>query len=229
MGDSQSQKAGESALQIQAHGNVTITYGVSYAELDLKIAEARREIAQEVLSKAQEMLREAGAEPRPVVPLKTVVPLLQYASLEEDEDLQERWAALLANAVGSSDVHPFFPQALSQLGPIEARLLDFMYGHAMKFSGPRAHDPERDLKEHDFGVAYQEYVQITKSSYPPYSPDWQKVTSGCLASLNLLISLGFVSAENPHGCAPNLCSYRINALGSQFVRACRKPTGVDAA
>ena len=41
MGDSQTQKAGEGVLQIQAGGNVTITIGgVSYTELDLKIAEA---------------------------------------------------------------------------------------------------------------------------------------------------------------------------------------------
>jgi hypothetical protein len=125
MGDSQSQKAGEGALQIQAQGNVTITYGVSYAELDMRIAEARREIAQEVLSKAQEILKDAGIQPGPV-PLKTVVPLLQHASLEEDPALREKWAALLASAA-TGGVPPSFPDVLRHLPSSDARFLDAIF------------------------------------------------------------------------------------------------------
>jgi hypothetical protein len=126
---SQSQQASDSSLQIQAGGNVTITLGVSYAELDQKISEARREIAQEVLSKAQEMLRLVGVQPEPV-PIKTLVPLLQYASLEDDQELQERWARLLASAANprnSVTVLPAFPDILRQLDAKDAVFLDGIY------------------------------------------------------------------------------------------------------
>jgi len=129
MGNSQSQKAGEGALQIQAQGNVTIAYGVSYAELDMKIAEARRE---EVLSKAQEMLK--GVEPEPV-PLKSLVRLLQYASLEDDAFLQERWAALLANASNPTQdqsKRTIHISLLKELSAAEVRFLDAAYAYVVE-------------------------------------------------------------------------------------------------
>src|SRR5581483_8884885 len=49
--------------------------------------------------RANEMLRDAGLPPH-AVSLKVLVPLLDGASLESDDDptMAERWAALLANA-----------------------------------------------------------------------------------------------------------------------------------
>jgi hypothetical protein len=87
------------------------------------------ENAAQVWQKAQEMARDTGGQPQPV-PLKTLVQLLQYASLEEDAELQERWAALLANAAvrdvakanGST-----FSEILRQLTPNEAKFLDALY------------------------------------------------------------------------------------------------------
>jgi Abortive infection alpha len=95
--------------------------------LDRRISAARRELAQEVLTKAQRMMREAEVQPGPV-PMKTVVPLLQYASLEEDEYLREKWAAMLANAaVPSGKVRASFAEVLRQLTPQEAAFLDCLF------------------------------------------------------------------------------------------------------
>jgi hypothetical protein len=136
MGSSQSQKAGDKSTQIQAGGDATVInnhFGLSYADVKLAIAEERERIGQQVWDRAQEMLREAGVQPRPV-PLKTIVPLLQCASLEEDGDHQERWAALLANAsaTGPAKVHNSFNEVLRQLSPREARFLDHLYDSAVE-------------------------------------------------------------------------------------------------
>jgi hypothetical protein len=132
MGGSQSQKAGEGSTLIQAGGNVQITLGVSYADLDCRINAARREIAQDVLLRAEEMLRVAGLQPGPMA-LKTIVPLLQHASLEENGDLQERWASLLANACRNQEaVLPSFAQILHQLSAPEAKFLDAVYQYVFK-------------------------------------------------------------------------------------------------
>ena len=119
-------KSGGSTL-IQAGENAQITIGVSYEELDRRISAARRELGQEVLTKAQAMMRETGVQPGPV-PMKTVVPLLQYASLEEDEYLREKWAAMLANAaVPGGKVRASFAEVLRQLTPREAAFLDALF------------------------------------------------------------------------------------------------------
>ncbi|MDF0591238.1 Abi-alpha family protein [Candidatus Methanocrinis natronophilus] len=82
-----------------------------------------------MLAKAQIMLDEAGVTPR-AVPPKTLLPLLDGAALEEDEDLSTKWAALLANAAtpnGPFTIYPSYPHILSQLSPNEATLLDAIY------------------------------------------------------------------------------------------------------
>ena len=119
-------KSGASTL-IQAGENAQITIGVSYEELDRRISALRRKLGQEVLTKAQSMMRETGVQPEPVL-MKTVVPLLQYASLEEDEYLREKWAAMLANAaVPSGKVRASFAEVLRQLRPQEAAFLDALF------------------------------------------------------------------------------------------------------
>jgi len=64
------------------------------------------------------------------VPVKTLAPLLDHGSLEEDENIQEKWAALLAKAVDPSysiDFVTIFIEILRQLSPIEVKILDLMY------------------------------------------------------------------------------------------------------
>ncbi len=78
-----------------------------------------------VLSKTAEALREAGLSPR-VVPARTLVPLLEFAGLEDedDEEMVSRWANLLANASADEDQPPSFPHILRQLSGRQARALE---------------------------------------------------------------------------------------------------------
>ena len=79
-----------------------------------------------ILRKAQDMLNEAGIEPN-AVPLRTLLPLLEGASLEDDESLGDKWAALLANAAAGAITegsHPSFPKILGEMSPQEALMLD---------------------------------------------------------------------------------------------------------
>src|SRR6266478_6312148 len=70
----------------------------------------------EMLKKAEKMAKEAGFTPKSV-PIKLLFPLLEGASLEEDEDLHTMWAALLANAAmpeNARNVRPAFISVLKQ-------------------------------------------------------------------------------------------------------------------
>jgi hypothetical protein len=80
----------------------------------------------EAVAKAQQMLNKRGLSTHPVPP-RLLLPILEGASIEDEEDLHTRWAALLANAASSDKVHPSYIEVLKQLTPAEARLLDALY------------------------------------------------------------------------------------------------------
>ncbi len=79
--------------------------------------------------KVKEFLEAKGINPRKVLP-KTLYPILENGSLEEDDDMQTRWSAMLAHAADPTSpvkVRPSFPEILKQLSPLEVHLLDKFY------------------------------------------------------------------------------------------------------
>jgi hypothetical protein len=67
-------------------------------------------------------------KPLPPESIGRLIPLIQLASLQNDEELHERWASLLERAVAEPDgVLPSFGQTLSQLTAEEARYLERLY------------------------------------------------------------------------------------------------------
>lgn len=54
--------------------------------------------------------------------------VVEHATLEDNPDLQNKWAALLATAASDADAAPIaLPNILAQLSPREARALDAMH------------------------------------------------------------------------------------------------------
>src|SRR5689334_2186867 len=67
---------------------------------------------------------------RPISPedFRKAIPLMQPASMQSDDELQARWAALLESTISSDEgTLPSFAQTLSQLSPEEARFLDRLH------------------------------------------------------------------------------------------------------
>jgi len=82
-----------------------------------------------LFTKVQRLLDEAGIEPQRVSD-KISIPLLNNASLEDDESLQDKWASLLANAATPDAVPPvsaMFPKVLGNLSAREAKVLDLYF------------------------------------------------------------------------------------------------------
>ena len=72
--------------------------------------------------KTKRILKDAGLNPGPV-PTRLLLPILDACSVEDNNDLQERWAALLASASQEADLSPSFIETLKQLTPEEANIL----------------------------------------------------------------------------------------------------------
>lgn len=92
--------------------------GVDLSEMAAEQVRAwrfKREI--KFAKKAMQQLDDGGIDATPV-PMRTLVPLLEGATLEDDEGMSDRWASLLANAAsGKRDVPPSFPSVLRELEP----------------------------------------------------------------------------------------------------------------
>jgi hypothetical protein len=84
-----------------------------------------------LMVKAQKLLAEKGVSqiPHPI-PFKLAIPLLEGASLEDDNYLQDKWAHLLVNAVtapAEQELRRVYIDILERLTPYEARILDKIY------------------------------------------------------------------------------------------------------
>jgi hypothetical protein len=79
------------------------------------------------VEKAERMAQEAGFTPQ-AVPPKILFPLLEGASFEEDENLHDMWAALLANASMERAIviRPRYIALLRDMVPDEAELLNLL-------------------------------------------------------------------------------------------------------
>ena len=125
-------------LLTAAGGGVLVPFvnkilGPGADELGTMIAERARiyrlQNTFNVFRKAKEMANNAGFEPQQVN-LKTLLPLMEGASLEEDSKLSDKWAALLANSsdpAKTSIIKPVYAEILSQMTPQEAEILDKVF------------------------------------------------------------------------------------------------------
>jgi hypothetical protein len=163
--------------------------------------------------------------PLKAVPLKTILPILEYASVEENDDLHDRWANLLASAaIDANIVRPFFPDALRQLGTTEARLLDYLHDVDAE-SSKRSFSNLRDLQTEDYAI--HSFAKVLDAferilGALPRIGMIQPNTGNCLAALDVLIALGLATIiPNPNVVSPTGFSYRTTALGQEFVEVCQ--------
>lgn len=86
-----------------------------------------------VLNKAKAYCEKHNISPK-TISMKLLCPLLDYSALEEDDDLQDKWAILLANMVDSEQniQNHVFPYILSQISSNEFRLINNEYQEKLK-------------------------------------------------------------------------------------------------
>lgn len=97
-----------------------------------------------LFERVKTMLQDVEVEPKKVA-IKLLVPIIENASVEEDDFLQDKWAALLANtARDSTSIHPSFLETLRQLNSMEAILLDVIWERARDREFDNHHPSEQE-------------------------------------------------------------------------------------
>lgn len=177
----------------------------------MKLFRLRRHIR--LLQKAKEILDREGVEPRRV-PLKLLAPILDNATLEEDDSLQDMWAALLANNAMGNGLETIFGEILRQLSPADAYLLRNCFHEVM--SSPMNRESGRFV----ILESLQQWIDDLRK-------ERVDIPLSDLSAENLK-RLGLISFDgvfvNGLGGEP-----RLTEIGLQFMYACDDPAAIEAA
>lgn len=127
-------------------------FGPSFEELGGMIADQvrlRRYTNQiKIFTKAKEKLAQNNINPKKIS-LKVLAPLIEYSSLEEDENLQTKWSNLVAHILGGNKDEIFQQNCITILNKIssdEAKLLDELSTSLQKKKQNRL---KRDIEYYD--------------------------------------------------------------------------------
>ncbi len=176
-----------------------------------KLKYLRWERQARLMRRAEEFAAEVGLhEPTRPIPLKFAIPLLQGASLEDDDELQDLWAKLLVNATDADSSIPIrrvFIEILENIGPLEAHILQVVYSipfEEMQHRGVVA----KDLPHSAFIV--------------PDDPNFKTEAPSAEVELALanLARLGCLSPAKTWGGGEIFSTVNPSLLGKVFVEAC---------
>lgn len=107
------------------------TIKTSVGMLQDKLAVVRWERQVRLADRVKEIIEQRHKEGTSVsVPPRLAVPIIEAASLESDDSLQDLWAYLLASAMNSETtqkVRSAFVDIIKQLEPVDVKILEFCY------------------------------------------------------------------------------------------------------
>lgn len=142
------------------------------------------------------------------LPIKILVPLLEGASLEENDELQEKWVGLLVNYIDSKKVQQssIFPFILSQLSTNEAKCLEFLRYNAKFYT--EFHEIPKELEIFDSSLS--NLIRLGLIRQAPYK---------------IIIGKPYHDHEGSYiqkaDYDDNDLKYEVTELGYEFVAACK--------
>jgi hypothetical protein len=199
-----------------------------------------------LIEKTLRMIQKCGRQVGAVSPM-ILLPILDYAAVEDNEPLHSVWAALLANAAMLEDgltITPVFIETLRQLSPVEATfllslfdLLEQSYGidpDSLEFSAAQSvvlgTDVDLLIKYLKLGLGRPtETREQALRNIPGDLRDFMAILDN-LERLNLLFyrledeAPGWGMPSEVKGMDP-VRIYHLAMLGYQFMRACQIPQG----
>jgi hypothetical protein len=195
--------------------------GPAATEIGLSLGDSLRvwrlKRAVRLVQDVEQALLDAGLNLKPVAP-RLLFPILEAASLQDEEDMHQRWVALLTNAARTDydeEVLPSFPDILKQLTSAEAQFLDRAYDaveneeqERLQRGLPHIGDiPMLDVPVNGETVASVSRVHLTNIQR--------------LGLLTAKVRFGYGGGETDIFSAPN--PVHLTEFDKAFVRVCRLP------
>jgi Abortive infection alpha len=191
-------------------------------------------------ARTQSALRKLGVSPKPV-PSKLLSPIIDNASLEDDDDLQDIWANLLANAADPRErnkIHPSFPAILKELTAQDVKFLDALYNAALELGKGTHYTLSLDRVPIDPRSLQAIYSAAGLANARPPQDEWLEMTQQSdlndfremQVSMNTFEREGIIAKVyempirdgNTNTYALGM-AYSFTSLGASFVAACQAP------
>ncbi|MDP1536956.1 MAG: Abi-alpha family protein [Burkholderiales bacterium] len=184
--------------------------GVGIFEDRLKYMRWERQVR--LMHRAEELLKLSGLKaPNRPVPIKIAIPIMQGATLEEDDLLQDRWAALLVNAGNASflgEIRRSYASILEQLTSLDARILDVLY--SLPF----------DQSQHN-GIVTAELPDKARIREEKEKGETELPSEEIVIALSNLARLGCLRPGMTWGGGESYRKVNPTIAGKAFVMACR--------
>jgi Abortive infection alpha len=163
-----------------------------------------------LMTRVEEINRQNGlAGPTRAIPLKLAVPLIQNATLEEDDFLQDRWAALLVNAANANfdiEIRRAYLGMLAELTALDVEILEAIY---------TLPDETKSVVTSELPKTARIVVGKEENLLAP--------SDEVMLSLGNLVRLGCLLTGVSWGGAEIYTTVRPTVLGRSFAKACRMP------
>jgi hypothetical protein len=183
-----------------------IKQAMSIVEDQLKYYRWERQ--NRLIDRATKFMAERGlTQPTRYIPLQLAIPLLQSGSLEENDQLQDRWAALLVNAAdadSNTEVRRAFISILEDLTSLDALLLDKIYST----------DQLETIEEQVWTTFLPSHTTATQPNQEDLNP-----AHDVGISLGNLARLGLVTTAIAWGGFQQLSCINRTALGQEFMKS----------
>ena len=187
----------------------SLAQGIGIFEDKLKYMRWERQ--QRLMLRATEFMRQLDiTEPTKAIPLKYAVPLLEGASLEDDDELQDLWAKLLVNAAtatGGFELKRVYIDILERITPLEAQILSVIYSL-----------PFEEI--HHNGVLTAKLPQAAEPGNDTRKDDEEEPSDEVKLAIASLASIGCLAPTRTWGGGEAFASINPTVLGKSFVEAC---------
>jgi hypothetical protein len=164
-----------------------------------------------IIKNAQAKIESSGLK-KNQISLKVLVPLMEYSSLEEDANMQEKWVNMLANAAtGNVEVSPNYIGILKELSPIEVLILENLFQGTIHNEEKKEMPPPLQFSkkkiEETFNLSEQKGNLIIENLFR-------------LSLCRMPGSSGMTFGENMRVAVNTREVFEFTTLGYEFVRAC---------
>ena len=191
-----------------------IEQGIGIFEDKLKYMRWENQVA--IMDKVNRKMAERGLEfPTQAVPLKIAIPLLQAASLEDDDNLQELWANLLVNASDKKHhetIKRTYISILEDLTWLDVQIIQTLY--SVEFGYP-------DENEHVLGTEYlpDGFTEMGIKDLRRSKEQLKGPSDEVALALENLCRLRLLNSAMPTNTTPIKAVYK-TTLGKSLYRAC---------
>lgn len=176
------------------------------------------------MDKYNQILDERRITKIKAIPPKFALPIITHASLEENDELQDLWARLTANAMDPNfalELCYAFLEIIKSLSPLDVKMLSFFYSALLK-------DPNVKLDlVTDYSLTKEQIcsgVGINENDYGVSVYNLFRVQ--CLAPA-VKVATGIMFGDEPSTVFKGSKAVTMTPLGVNFVKACIEKTETE--